>query len=86
MTSGIQTPLSLKAMEALLPYFLDFEKEIAQNKDPVRVKAFWAKLAWEMESCAEAKKLFPAMTLCPVCMTHEEDGTVFHKPSGWLKN
>lgn len=66
-------------MEHLLPYFLNFEEEIARSKDVKHAKAWWAKLAWEMQSCAEAAELFPDMSICPVCMNGIENGEIFHK-------
>jgi uncharacterized protein with PIN domain len=66
-------------MELFLPYLLDFEKEIARSKDPERAKAFWIKLAWEIETCAEAAELFPDMTKCPVCGEILMEGHMVHR-------
>jgi hypothetical protein len=73
-------------MESLLPYLLDFEKEVIGKKDADRVKAFWLKVAWELQSCAEAQELFPDMRICPVCLERESEGIVLHKLRGELFN
>jgi len=73
-------------MERLLPYLLDFETEIARHKDAERLKAFWLKLAWELESCAEAAEVFPDMTICPVCLEREREGTLLHKNPSQIFN
>jgi uncharacterized protein with PIN domain len=73
-------------MEALLPFLLDFEKEIARSKDPERAKAFWKKLAWEIETCAEAAEVFPDMTKCPICGEVLVDGVMVHKFSQEIVN
>lgn len=73
-------------MEHFLPYLLDFEKEIAQSKDIARAKEFWLKLAWEVETCAEAAEVFPDMLKCPVCMECLAGGVLVHKYSGDIVN
>jgi hypothetical protein len=73
-------------MESLLPYLLDFEKEIAQSKDPERVKAFWLKLAWDLEECAEAQEVFPEMVICPVCLERMAEGVLLHKVKAEIFN
>jgi hypothetical protein len=75
-----------KHMESLLPYLLDFEKEVIGKKDADRVKAFWLKVAWELQSCAEAQELFPDMRICPVCLARAEDGIVIHRAMGEVLN
>lgn len=66
-------------MERLLPYLLDFEVEIARSKDIQRAKDFWAKLAWEVQTCNEAAELFPDMVVCPICLNGIDDGYLRHK-------
>lgn len=67
-------------MESLLPYLLDIANEITKSKEPDRVKSFYLKLAWEVETCAEAIEVFPDMQICPVCMSRvDKDGVIAHK-------
>lgn len=73
-------------MEALLPFLLNFEEEIARSKDVERAKAFWIKLAWEVETCQEAAELFPDMVLCPICLSGMEDGHIVHKHPKAVRN
>lgn len=73
-------------MEHLLPYLLDLEKEIAEQKDAARAKSFWLKIAWEVETCSEAAEVFPDMLMCPVCLEREVDGHVLHKAKASILN
>jgi hypothetical protein len=75
-----------EVMEKLLPYLLDYAEEITKSKEPERVKAFWIKIAWEVETCAEATEVFPDMTICPVCMACGCEGAILHRQRASILN